>query len=119
MSRAQGLSVLLLAAIAALLSAWYLWLLPPTVLPPGLVLGAMLVPALPGLALGVFGRRSAAFWAGVASLLYFSHGVMEAWTTPGALWLGLAEAGLACAVVVAAAWDAIAAHYRRRSAGGV
>lgn len=117
MSRAQKLAVGLQVLLCGLLVAWFTWLQPPSAVAALPALAVMLVPSIPGLLLGAFGRRSAAFWCGVSGLFYFSHGVMEAWTVSDTLWLGLAEAALATAVVVAASWDGVRARFpgsRRR-----
>lgn len=69
------------ALLAALQVAWHGLLLPPTQIPVAIALGFSLLPlALPLLAI----RRPqrALFWAGLVSLLYFCHGVMEVWSAP-------------------------------------
>lgn len=114
MSRSQRVAVLLQVALCLLLVAWYGWLQPPTRLSPALAVGLMLLPSLPGLVLGALGRRSAAFWCGVACLFYFSHGVMEAWTVPASRALALLEVLLASAVVTASSWDGVRARFGRR-----
>jgi len=114
MSRAQRVAVWLQLALCLLLVAWYGWLHPPAQLSPGIAVGLMLLPSVPGLALGALGQRSAAFWCGVACLFYFSHGVMEAWTVPATRGLALLEVVLASAVVTASSWDGVKARFGRR-----
>jgi len=81
-------------------------------------LAAWLVFALPPLllGLGVLARRAQArFWAGVCALLWFSHGVMAAWTQPDHRWLALAEIALSLVVVFAASAAGLRARFGRRS----
>ncbi len=67
------------------------------------------------LALALWLRRSSArFWSGVIALLYFCHGVTEAWTIEAARNLGLAEAALSVAVILAANWAGLAKRFKRR-----
>ena len=67
------------------------------------------------LALALWQRRaSARFWSGVIALLYFCHGVTEAWTLESARSLGLAEAGLSVTIILASNWDGLAARFTRR-----
>ena len=76
-----------------LLPAWYLWLAPATGLPRTFI-AFLLIPLLfplPGL---VRGRVYTYKWSLFLSLLYFLHGVGEAWTVPAErLYAGL-EVGL-------------------------
>ncbi len=70
---------------------------------------------LASLALALWFRRpSARFWSGVFALLYFCHGITEAWTVEAARNLGLAEAALSVAVILAANWPGLAARFKRR-----
>ena len=67
------------------------------------------------MALALWRRRtSARYWSGVGALLYFSHGVTEAWTVEAARSLGLAEAALSVAIILAANWVALSARFKRR-----
>lgn len=80
--------------IMLLLPLWYGWLAPPGLLPPRLaliVLGLPLFAPLRGL---LHARRYTVAWSLFLSLLYFTHGSMEAWSNPEARWLALTEAGL-------------------------
>lgn len=78
---------------------------------------AVAVFALPPLLLALaawFGWRNAGFWAGVLALLWFSHGVMAAWTQPaerGYAWL---EIVLAVAVVAIANLAGLRARFGSR-----
>ena len=59
-------------------------------------------------------RTSARYWSGVIALLYFCHGITEAWTVEAARSLGLAEAVLSVAVILAANWAGLSARFKRR-----
>ena len=100
------------ALLAALQIAWHGLLLPPTRMPVAIALGFSLLPlALPLLAIRL--PRRALFWAGLVSLLYFSHGVMEAWSAPAERGLALAEIALSVLLIAALGIDA---HRSRRRA---
>lgn len=104
-----------LALLAALQWFWHAWLLPPP-WPAGLWLaGAFSLPLLLA-AWGILARRpSARFWAGVFALLYFCHGITEAWTLESARLAGLAEAALAVLVIVASSWNGMSARFGGRA----
>lgn len=113
---ARTLVLALSAALLLLQPAWYLWLSPPAVLPPLLATVLMALPIVPALVLGLLGRPSAGFWAGVAALFYFSHGVMEAWSHPAAALPAWIETLLATALVFAASWRGLQARRAARAA---
>lgn len=96
-----------LLALGALYLAWFAGAGPvPLVvfaLPP-----LALVPALQRF------PRAAGFWAGVLALLWFSHGVMVAWSRPPERGYALAEVALALAVILAANFHALRARLGRR-----
>jgi len=99
--------------LLALQPTWYLWLAPPTSIPPALAAGLAILLLLPP-AIGLLLRRpNALFWGGLVSLLYFCHGVTELWSNPGVRLLAGAETGLATALVLAIGWDGL---QRRRAA---
>jgi uncharacterized membrane protein len=78
---------------------------------------ALAVFALPPLLLALALPRHGAhagFWAGVLALLWFSHGVMVAWTRAPERWPALAEIALALAVVFAASIPGLRARFARR-----
>ncbi len=80
--------------ILLLLPLWYGWLAPPSVLPPKvalMVLGLPLFAPLRGL---LHARPYTMAWSLFLSVLYFTHGVVEAWSDSAARWLGLAEVAL-------------------------
>jgi len=103
---------LLAAALAALAALYAGWLARGEHL-----LAALLVFVLPPLLLlaGVLaGSARARFWAGVAGLLWFSHGVMEAWSTPASRAWAWAAILLALAVIGSASWPGLRARFGRR-----
>lgn len=107
---------LLAAALAALAGLYGVWLargehlvaaLVVFVAPPALLLAGVLA-----------GRARARFWAGVFGLLWFSHGVMEAWSAPatrGYAWTAIA---LALAIVGAASAPGLRARFGGRGRRG-
>ena len=106
---ADRVLVATLLALATLYAAWFAPTPDPRV--------ALAVFAVPPAILALAhwrGRRSAAFWAGVLALAWFSHGVMVAWTRPPERGLALAETGLALVVVVASSWPGLRARFTRR-----
>ena len=72
-----------------------------------------LPPALCALAVWLR-RRTAAFWSGVFALLWFSHGVMVAWTRPPERLHACAELLLAVVVVLAASLPGLRARFSKR-----
>ncbi|MBP8080738.1 MAG: DUF2069 domain-containing protein, partial [Arenimonas sp.] len=73
------------------------------------------LPLLPSLLLLVARRPSAVFWGGVAALLYFSHGITEAWTVEQARPLALAQIALAVWVIVMGSWEGLKARFSKRN----
>lgn len=69
-------------ALIALLLSWYGWLSPSETLPTSLVLFFMLVPLLFPLRGILYGRPYTFAWASFLSLFYFTHGVVEAYSSP-------------------------------------
>ena len=59
------------------------------------------------------GRR-AGFWAGVLALLWFSHGIMVAWTRPPERGYALAEVALAVAIVLIASVPGLRVRFGTR-----
>lgn len=85
-------------AQAALQAIWHGWLHPPAPERPALAVLAVLIAWLPLLALVPAARHSArraALVGGIVSLLYFCHGVMEAWSNPAVRGLAALEIGFA------------------------
>ena len=75
----------------ALLTAWYSWLAPPTHFPTALVLMMVLLPLLFPLRGLLHGRKYTFAWSCFLALLYFIHGVMEAYSSEVTRHLGLVE----------------------------
>lgn len=86
--------------------------------PPPLRLPALLLALLP-LALPLLARTPARrlWWAAVAALLYFCHGVMQAWSAQGVVRaLGWIELALAVALIGATGWQGLAVRVADRRA---
>ncbi|MDI1254435.1 DUF2069 domain-containing protein [Thermomonas sp.] len=80
-------------------------------------LAAMLVFGLPPLLLGVVAWRGwtrAGLSAGLIALLWFSHGVMVAWTRPPERAFAFAEILLALAIIYFASMPGLRARFRKR-----
>lgn len=78
-------------------------------------LGVVFSLPLALLALALWRRRPAArYWSGVIALLYFCHGITEAWTVETARGLALAEVALSVAIILAANWIGLTARFKRR-----
>ena len=98
-----------LFALAALFVGWSLGHPHP--------LAGLLAFALPPVLLALVALRGwhrAGFTAGVLALLWFSHGVMLAWSEPDQRWFALAEVGLALLVVHAACLPGMRARRETR-----
>ncbi len=77
-------------------------------------LAALVVLVLPPLLLAIAAWRGwarAGFVAGVFALLWFSHGVMLAWSEPGQRAFALVEVLLALVVVYASSIDGMRARF--------
>jgi len=86
-----GLTLLGFLGTLALLLAWYGWLAPPTHIPRSIALALLLLPLLFPLRGLLHGRRYTFSWSCFLALLYFIHGVVEAYTSGVTLHLGLLE----------------------------
>ncbi len=78
---------------------WHLWLAPPTLFPQAFVVTLAVLPGLLPLLLCCLHFERGLLWAGLAALGYFSHGVMETWTTPAVRALAIAETVIAVVLV--------------------
>lgn len=76
-----------------------------------------LLPLLPFLAAWVFRLRGLWIYGGIAVLVYFCHGVMEAWVLPQQRWLALTEVVLSLGYFAAVYWRT-ALQRRARVRGG-
>ena len=74
-----------------LLTAWFAWLFPPTRAPVALVLLLVVGPLLLPLRGILHARRYTIAWSCFLALLYFIHGVLEAWHTAPTRIAGIAE----------------------------
>ena len=112
---ARTLRIFHTAALLALAGVFAIWFLGRGHLATALVV--FIAPPLL-LAAGVLaGNRLAAFFSGVLGLLWFSHGVMDAWSDPSVRVFALVEVVLAVAVVLLASWPGLSARFGRRAAG--
>ena len=91
------------ALLVVLQLAWYLWLAPPLNGQSGLALAL----ALPALLLPLLAYRRGALrmlvWVGIASLFYFAHGVVAAYSEPSARVPALIEVAL-CVLLTGVLW---------------
>lgn len=116
MSAATRIAGAAIVALFGLQLAWHGWLSPPVKADPWPVAIFFALPILPALVLLLLRHRRAGYWGALAALLYFSHGVMAAWSSPGELWLGLLQSALSSVLVVAASWDGMRARFSKRPA---
>ncbi len=80
-------------------------------------LAAMLVFVLPPLLLAIAAFRGwarAGFFAGVAALLWFSHGVMMAWADPLQRGFAMGAVAIALGIVYVSSIDGIRARFGKR-----
>ena len=111
MTRARRLLCVGLLALVVLYAAWFgrdaqwfalaVFALPPVWLAIALLRG---------------GGARTGFWAGVLALLWFSHGVMVAWTRPPERMFASAEIALSVAIVLAASLTGLRARFSRGKA---
>jgi uncharacterized membrane protein len=102
----------LIVALIALTGLYLMWFA-PTPHPWAALAIFALPPALLAMA-ALRSRARAGFWAGVLALLWFSHGVMVAWTRPPERLFALAEIALAVAVVFAASLPGLRARFAKK-----
>lgn len=100
------LGLLAWASLVLLQLAWYLWLAPPLNGQSGLALAL----ALPALLLPLLafrrGPRRMLLWVGIASLFYFAHGVVAAYSEPNARLPALIEVAL-CVFLIGVLWAVV------------
>jgi len=80
--------------IMMLLLAWYGWLAPPSTVPTQLALLALGLPLFAPLRGLLHARRYTVALSLFLCLLYFTHGIVEAYSDAEARWLALAEVAL-------------------------
>jgi len=100
------------AALAALALVYLSWFYDDAHRGPAMAV--FVAPPLFLLVLLVAGRARAAFWAGVAGLLWFSHAVMLAWTQPEVRGLACAAIVLSVVIVIASSLPGLYARFTRR-----
>ena len=100
---------LLIGALLALAVLFAFWFLHEPV-----ALAVFAVPPLLLAALNRTGSDKPAFWSGMVALLWFSHGVMVAWSRPAERELALVEVALSLVVVLAASLPGLRARFRKR-----
>ncbi len=74
-----------------LLVAWYSWLAPSTHFPVSLVLLVLGLPLFTPMRGILHARKYTLSWSCFLALLYFIHGVVEAWHSEVTRYLGLTE----------------------------
>jgi len=83
--------------LIALILAWQGWLSPPKALPISVALFLLLVPLLFPLRGILYGKAYTFAWASFLSMIYFIHGIVEAYSTPEDRWLAILEVILSIA----------------------
>jgi len=104
----------LVASLALLALVYAVWFFPREPV-------ALLVFGLPSALLALAVRRAGArpaFFAGVLALLWFSHGVMVAWTRPPERLFALMEVVLALAIVAFSSVPGLRARFAKRPPRG-
>ncbi len=103
---AVRLGLIAWALLVLLQPAWYLLLAPPLNGQGGLALAL----ALPALLLPLLAFRRGALrmlvWVGIASLFYFAHGVVAAYSEPTARLPALIEVAL-CVLLIGVLWAVV------------
>ncbi len=115
-ARLRHAASLALIALAALQAAWYLWWNPPRVISPWLALALALLPLAPSAWNAFRDPQRARLWGSIACLLYFTHGVMEAWASAAARVPALIEIVLALVTILSLGAAAIIDKRQRRAA---
>lgn len=115
-ARLRALALACLVAMLLLQLAWHAWWLPSPTLPMALVLGVSCAPVVLALAACAFDYRFGILLGGMLGLIYFCHGVMEAWAAPSGRLLALLEAVLAVAQIMLAGAAALVEKRERRRA---
>lgn len=89
-----ALTLLGYLGIMALLPVWYGWLYPPRVLAPTTVIVLLALPLFAPLRGLLHARPYTVAWSLFVSLIYFIHGIVEAYSNPQVRWLALGEVAL-------------------------
>ena len=80
--------------VMVLLPVWYGWLVPPDRIPAQFALLALGLPLFTPLRGLLHARRYTVAWSLYLCLIYFTHGIVEAYSAPDARWLALTEVTL-------------------------
>ncbi len=80
--------------IMLLLPIWYGWLAPPSVMSPRVALIALGLPLFAPLRGLLHARSYTVAWSLFLSVIYFTHGIVEAYSDSTARWLALTEVAL-------------------------
>ena len=112
--RIATLALILLALLQVL---WYAWLAPPQQTPIPAALSLALVPFAAPLFAARSGAHAGLLIGALVALVYFAHGVMEAYANAAVRSLAIAEIVLSLSAVLSAGWPAWrqALDQRRRS----
>lgn len=113
MSLAQRQVALTIVGLFVLQLLWH-GLLVPASQGAWLIAALFALPIIPALMLLARRHRRAGFWGSVAALLYFCHGVMEAWSSVQARVPAFIEITLSVWLIVAASWDGMRARFARK-----
>ncbi len=89
-------------ALLLLTVVWHTWLFPSVYFPTSLVLMVTALPLLLPLRGLLHGRPRSHIWAALLAMLYFTHGVGEAFASPQQRWLGVLEILLSLTLVFSA-----------------
>ncbi|WP_058835413.1 DUF2069 domain-containing protein [Luteimonas abyssi] len=103
---------LLAGALAALAMLFVPWLAHGEHLVAALIV--FVAPPLLLLAGVLRGSARARFWAGVFGLLWFCHGVMEAWSEPAVRAYAWTEILLSLVVIGSSSWPGLQARFGQR-----
>lgn len=117
-SLSKRYAILGIFAMLAWQIIWQAWLAPPETIPVPIAVALAIAPITPAAVLALLRRPSAIFWAGVASLLYFSHAITEIWAVPDLWPLALVELGLSLWIIFSGNWEGLQAKlFKRRGSG--
>ena len=100
---------LLIGGLLGLAALFVFWFLDDPV-----ALAVFAAPPLLLAAMNWKGGDKPAFWSGLLALLWFSHGVMVAWSRPAERELALIEVALSLVVVLAASIPGLRARFSKR-----
>ncbi len=91
--------------IMVLLPVWIGWFKPPGLLIPPVAIALLALPLFFALRGMLHAHRYTVAWSLFLSLLYFTHGIIEAWSEPVARWGAITEVILAtCWLAGGIAW---------------